>query len=351
MYQDSIPGAINVTLDPNSAAATGAQGSSQPSTSSAVTAASSYTYPSDLKSQQIYCNILIGQYTRNRSATNATFATTGTISLPMPLNFLDSYGASIGSPNLGIFGALGQNIGAVENAATNALNTIQNNPESTAKGAIVGGLLGAIFGRGRVGAAAAGAVVGGAIGASGADKVRESIAKGLNAISDNASYNQIKSGIATSVALNPLAGDGPLAKAARVSKGIVPNPHTVSTFEGMRLKTYNLNWRFSPKSEAESRTIAAIVELIKRAMHPKSAFASFALTYPNVIRVTFSGTKDIPNIRTSFISNFQVNPYGSGQAAFFRSGYPTSYEIQLELQELETLFVGANGALTTAHSR
>ena len=326
----------------------GGTGTPATPTTPASSTGTSYTFPSDLRSSMIYCNISVHRYQRQRIRSTASFPTVGVISLPMPVNLLDAYGSSIGSPNLGIFGALGQNLGAIEKAANEVINAASN--PRVAGGAIAGGLIGAFLTKGKMGGAAAGAGVGAAVamGPAGQQKIRDAIAKGM---STDVSYKGIKDGIATSIALNPLAGDGPLPSAARVSKGILPNPHTVSTFEGMRLKTFNLSWRLAPKSEAESTTLQNIVNFIKVSMHPQETFASFALRYPKVFRVTFTGAKDMPTIRHSFVTNFQINPYGSGQAAFFRSGYPTSYEINMELQELETLYVNSNNQITTVSSR
>lgn len=326
----------------------GGTGTPATPTTPASTTSTSYTFPSDLRSSMIYCNISVHRYQRQRNSSTATFPTVGVISLPMPVNLLDAYGSSIGSPNLGIFGALGQNLGAIEKAASTVLNEASN--PRTAAGILGGGVLGALLTRGRASGAAIGAAAGGVIasGEKALKPIREAIAKGSQT---DVSYQGIKSGIATGIALNPLAGDGPLPSAARVSKGILPNPHTVSTFEGMRLKTFNLSWRLAPKSEAESTTLQNIINFIKVSMHPQEAFASFALNYPKVFRVTFTGAKDMPTIRHSFVTNFQINPYGSGQAAFFRSGYPTSYEINMELQELETLYVNSNNQITTVSSR
>ena len=316
-------------------------------TTPASSTGTSYTFPSDLRSSMIYCNISVHRYQRQRISSIASFPTVGVISLPMPVNLLDAYGSSIGPANLGIFGALGQNLGAIENAATKAINAASNPKVGAA--AALGGLAGAVLTRGSKVGAAAGAGVGAAVAMQGVQQIiRDAIAKGGQS---NLSYKGIKDGIAKGIALNPLAGDGPLPSAVRVSKGILPNPHTVSTFEGMRLKTFNLSWRLAPKSEAESTTLQNIVNFIKVSMHPQETHASFALNYPKVFRVTFTGAKDMPTIRHSFVTNFQINPYGSGQAAFFRSGYPTSYEINMELQELETLYVNSNNQITTVSSR
>lgn len=286
-------------------AASAAANISDPRLATAATPTANLRFPSE--NSMIYCNILIDQYQRARSNPNANFRNIAVIRLPMPNNINDSYNASVDKTTLGLLGAINiedieKGVGSIVNAAKNPTDTVKN-LVSQGKGLI--------------------------------DNIMGSTTRDI--------YQNVKSAAITTAALLPGIADTQIGRRAQINKGIVPNPHAVAIFESMGLKSYSFAWRLSPKNSAESRAIESIITTIRNAMHPRQALGNFALEYPRVARVQFMGVKNIPGVRYSFIRTFNVNPYGFGEASFFRDGYPTSYEITLELLELETLFGDRNG--------
>jgi hypothetical protein len=111
------------------------------------------------------------------------------------------------------------------------------------------------------------------------------------------------------------------------------------SFEGVNLKSYTLVWRLSPRSQQESDQLKAIIDLIKMRTHPAEVLEGFALDYPDLIFVTFTGAaaEYLPIMHKAMVTNFQVN-YGNGSGlSLFKSGAPTDIEIALTIQEINII--------------
>lgn len=140
------------------------------------------------------------------------------------------------------------------------------------------------------------------------------------------------------LALAPIIGDANRER-AQLFAGIVQNPHTNLIFEGVSLKSYNLVWRLSPRSQAESDQLQQIVDTIKMRIHPEEAFGGYALDYPDLVTVEFTGPaeKYLPKIHKSMVSNFMVSQGSGNGLNFYKSGAPIEYELTLSLTELSII--------------
>lgn len=135
------------------------------------------------------------------------------------------------------------------------------------------------------------------------------------------------------IALNPLVPDG-IQRNAQAFAGVVNNPHTTMLFDGVNLKTFNLQWRLSPRSLRESETLLEIINTIKERMHPEEILSGFALNYPDLVYVEFLGDvkKWLPKFQKAFISDVTIT---QGSAlGFYKSGAPIEHEIQLSFCEI-----------------
>jgi len=120
--------------------------------------------------------------------------------------------------------------------------------------------------------------------------------------------------------------------------GMVRNPHLTTLFEGVRLKNYQFTWKLAPKSEQEARVLNSLIESIKIAMHPTVIGSGFALEYPDIATLDFvlgAAAKNMPKVRESFITRFDVNNAASGAPAFFTDGQPVSTELSIAFQEID----------------
>jgi hypothetical protein len=127
--------------------------------------------------------------------------------------------------------------------------------------------------------------------------------------------------------------------AVQAFTGIVQNPHTTVMFNGVGLRTINLEWRFSPRSAEESQALREIYNTIKMRSHPEELSAGLALNYPDLVYIEFAGKAApwLPKFQKAFISNFNITPDSSGGMALFNSGAPAIYNMQLSAIELSVL--------------
>jgi hypothetical protein len=152
----------------------------------------------------------------------------------------------------------------------------------------------------------------------------------------NFSVTQAVQLAARAAALAPGISDTGVGKYAQSVTGMVRNPHLTTIFEGVRLKTYQFNWKLAPKSAEEARVLNRMFTHIKGYMHPKIIGGGFALEYPFIANVTFEGPPSavMPNVKDSFITRMDINGAGSGIPAFYKDGQPVTVELQLAFQEI-----------------
>ena len=137
-------------------------------------------------------------------------------------------------------------------------------------------------------------------------------------------------------ALTPGVSDTNLGRRAQQEVGFVRNPHLTTVFDGVRLKTYQFNWKLAAKSPEEASQLEQIVLKIKEYMHPEWAAGGFALQYPYLATVKFDvgDARTLPEVKKAFITRMDVNNTGSGVPAFFRDGKPVTVELSLGFQEI-----------------
>lgn len=121
--------------------------------------------------------------------------------------------------------------------------------------------------------------------------------------------------------------------------GITQNPHTTIVFNGVNLRAINLEWRFSPRSEEESRALRNVYNTIKLRAHPPEINSGFALNYPDLVYIEFDGkaAEYLPKFQRAFISNINITPDSSGGMSLYKSGAPTTYSFQLSAVELSII--------------
>ena len=159
-------------------------------------------------------------------------------------------------------------------------------------------------------------------------------------------FNAIKGGEGAAImkmtgmvaALAPGISDSNLAKFSQSQVGAIRNPHLTTIFEGVALKTYQFEWRLSPKSEKEALMMNRMIDYIKAFMHPEIIGEGFALDYPYLATVEFvtgSSSANLPNVSDSFITGLFINSTGGGTAAFYRDGNPVIIDITMSFQEID----------------
>jgi hypothetical protein len=164
------------------------------------------------------------------------------------------------------------------------------------------------------------------------------IAAGKSAIENiGQNYTGVGSIVQQAVALTPGISDTGVSKFAQASAGMVRNPHLTSIFDGVKLKTFQFEWKLSPKSSDEAIMMRGMITKVKKYMHPTISAMGFALDYPYLARVRFETGQSkslMPNTGWSFLTGFDVNTTTGGIPSFYTDGQPTTITIQMAFQEI-----------------
>ena len=220
---------------------------------------------------------------------------TGMVHLPIPTNLATGYGVQYSEVGLGVLGAKTQEFfagGGTVKSAIESADLAQTGDlireQAKAIGASIAPDVGAIIG------GVFGGLTGAAVGAAGAG----------------------------------------IARGAIAGTQIAVNPHMAVLFEGVNFRTHTFDYKFSPRSAAESNTLEEIIFFFKMAMHPtKDGLAFF--NYPDEFEINFSHPDYLFNIGNSVLSTFNVNYQPDGGSHYHHNGAPVSLQLSLNFTEIE----------------
>jgi len=125
--------------------------------------------------------------------------------------------------------------------------------------------------------------------------------------------------------------------------GIVVNPNLEVLFTGPLLRTFNYNFRFTPRTDSEAQTIRTIIKVFKKTMAPKRRGKVF-LDVPSVYKIKYvynSERDDHPflnKIKPCALSNFSVQYAPDGSYMTYDDGSMTSYNVSMSFKELEPIY-------------
>ena len=125
--------------------------------------------------------------------------------------------------------------------------------------------------------------------------------------------------------------------------GIAINPNLEVLFNGPLLRTFQYNFRFTPRDDGESKAIRSIIQNIKKRMAPKRQDNGLFLGVPEVfqIKYIFKGGTDHPflnKIKPCAMKGFNVGYAPDGSYMTYDDGSMTSYTISMTLAELEPVY-------------
>ena len=130
------------------------------------------------------------------------------------------------------------------------------------------------------------------------------------------------------------------AEAARLSIGMVVNPHLASIFEGVGFRNHSFSYDFIAKTPDESSVIREIIYIMKYAMHPDLVHGGNTFTFPFEWKLKFS-----PEIRpwlydftTCVLTSFNVSYNGQGIPTFFENTKaPVNIKLDFTFKETEII--------------
>ena len=125
--------------------------------------------------------------------------------------------------------------------------------------------------------------------------------------------------------------------------GIAINPNLEVLFSGPLLRTFNYNFRFTPRTDSEAETVRTIIKVFKKTMAPKRRGKVF-LSVPAVYKIKYvynSERDDHPflnKIKPCALSGFNVQYAPDGSYMTYEDGSMTAYNVSMTFKELEPIY-------------
>ena len=137
---------------------------------------------------------------------------------------------------------------------------------------------------------------------------------------------------------------GGLATAFELKSGLVVNPYTATTFEGVNVRSFEFAFKLVPTSREESQTAHMIENAFRKYMYPKER-GTGSLEYPPTFRIEFmSGgrpNKYMPRIIDTYLTSMSANYNATGNAFHQNDGVlgaaPTEIDLSMTFQEVRSI--------------
>ena len=234
------------------------------------------------------------------------------ITLPVPSNLEVTYQSNWENAELGVIGeAVSRNVGAVD----------LNNPFSSGLDAATG-TMGSIGQEGlmSIGLQAAQSDVASLVGTAAGGVIGK--VPGVKVLGAGAS------GGATAGVQGAIVG-------ALYGKGIARNPHIALLFQGVGFRTHNFQYKFTPRSEAESLQLKLIIAAFKYYSAPGyTGSKGHFFKYPEAFDIDFHHEEHLFSIGQCNLTSFNVGYHGEGTPLYFQdTKAPVSVTLSLGFTE------------------
>ena len=144
------------------------------------------------------------------------------------------------------------------------------------------------------------------------------------------------------------AGQAVGANVVGRATGMVINPNLELLFNGPNLRTFNFNFRLTPRFKEESEIIRQIIFAFKRNMAVQRSSSNLFLRSPRLFQLEYiykEGDQHpyLNKFKPCAMTNFQVNytPDGS-YATFDQTGSLTAYDLTMSFSEVMPIYAGDN---------
>lgn len=266
-----------------------------------------YVFPADIENHNQFMHFRISKqyrFGRQKVEEKDTYAT---ITLPVPLQLQTSYAAQYNSQSLGLIGSAAANemAGVSPEGAIDRLKSIAGRVADISADDVKD----AATNLGLYYAPEVATVVTGAVSASLGGPV----------------------GLAAGAAMNQAA------KGAQAGLGVARNPYLAAVFEGVNFKSHNFSFTLTPRSQYESETLQGIIGIFRNAMLPTLSKLRYYYDYPKQFGITFMDESFLFDIKTSVLTQFDVNYHSKGPSYHNLSGKKAPVEVTLNMNFLETV--------------
>jgi len=127
--------------------------------------------------------------------------------------------------------------------------------------------------------------------------------------------------------------------------GAVVNPNLELLFNGPQLRPFNFNFKLSPRSDPEAKTVKGIIRFFKQGMAVRKTEQELFLKAPNVFKIIYRNGKNkehtsINKIKICALQQCSVDYTPDGSYATFsdKESTMTQYGLTLQFSELEPIF-------------
>jgi hypothetical protein len=164
--------------------------------------------------------------------------------------------------------------------------------------------------------------------------------------------------IASFMAKNIVGNVAPgIGKALAAARGTAINPQATLSFEGVNLRSFQLDWTLYPESKEEAAAIKQIIRSIKRNILPKiqsidggviegglgagtiggNALSRAFLEYPATVSINLLGIDESHFLRFKpcMVDSFNVDYGASGEIVIAEGGVPQGIKLVMGFKELE----------------
>ena len=126
------------------------------------------------------------------------------------------------------------------------------------------------------------------------------------------------------------------------TKGAVFNPNMELLFSGPTLRPFNFTFKLSARGTKDRDQIRQIIRFFKQGMAVQRTQSQLFLKAPHTFKIRYLHKKEDSSylnlIKECALQSFTVNYTPEGNYMTFADGMMTSYEISMQIQELEPIF-------------
>ena len=125
--------------------------------------------------------------------------------------------------------------------------------------------------------------------------------------------------------------------------GKVLNPNLELLFTGPKLRSFNYQFRFTPREKEEARVVKRIIKFFKKNMAPQRVSSKLFLMTPNVFKLKYIYKNGLPHpylnkIKTCALTSFNVDYTPDGSYMTYDDGSMTSYNVSMSFGELNPIY-------------
>ena len=125
--------------------------------------------------------------------------------------------------------------------------------------------------------------------------------------------------------------------------GKVINPNLELIFKGPQLRTFQYQFRFTPREELEAKEVRKIIRFFKKNMAVQTSPNKLFLKTPNAWRLKYCYMNEnnhpfLNKIKTCALTSFNVDYTPDGSYSTYEDGSMTSYQVGLNFSELNPIY-------------